>query len=152
MDEFWALVLGAILATLGGIITEIIIFKIQQRKDKKDKKTEAYIKILTFLHTIKFTKSSEKEFTFQQIAEVTALGKLYGSEKMQQCYDMAVEAISNMYNLAWQSEEYEKKIKEVNSLISVLTAQMKKEINLSDNNSEKLLQLTLERKETENAN
>ena len=63
-----------------------------------------------------------------------------------------VEAISDMYNLSWQSEEYEKKIKEVNSLINVLTSQMKKEISLSDNNSEKLLQLTLERKENKNAN
>ena len=86
------------------------------------------------------------------MAEVTALGKLFGSAKMQQCYDMVVEAISDMYNLSWQSEEYEKKIKEVNSLINVLTAQMKKEISLSDNNSEKLLQLTLERKENKNAN
>ena len=152
MNEFWALVLGAFLATLGGIITEILIFIIQNSKEKKDKKTEAYIRILTFLHTIKFTQSSEKELTFHQMAEVTALGKLYGSAKMQQCYDMVVEAISDKYNLSWQSEEYEKKIKEVNSLINVLTAQMKKEISLSDNNSEKLLQLTLERKENKNAN
>ena len=151
MSEFWALVLGAFLATLGGIITEIIIFIIQNSKEKKDKKTEAYIRILTFLHTIKFTQFSEKEFTFHQMAEITALGKLYGSAKMQQCYDMVVEAISDMYNLSLQSEEYEKKIKEVNSLINVLTAQMKKEISLSDNSSNKLLQLTLERKENKNA-
>lgn len=152
MDEFWAIVLGAALATLGGIIGTIFSNSIEKRKEKKSKKTEAYIKILSFLHTIKFTKYSEKEFTFQQIAEVTALGKVYGSEQVQKCYDVVTAAISEMYNLEYRSDEYNKKIEEVNSLINVLTAQMKKEIDLSDDNSEKLLKLTIERKEKNNAN
>lgn len=152
MNEIWAILLGAVLATLGGIIGTIFSNSIEKRKEKKSKKTEAYIKILSFLHTIKFTKYSEKEFTFQQIAEVTALGKVYGSEQVQKCYDIVTAAISEMYNLEYMSDEYNKKIEEVNSLINVLTAQMKKEIDLSDDNSEKLLKLTIERKEKNNAN
>lgn len=152
MNEFWAIVLGAVLATAGGIIGTWVSNSFEKRKEKKSKKTEAYIKILSFLHTIKFTKYSEKEFTVQQIAEVTALGKVYGSEQVQKCYDIVTAAISEMYNLQYRSDEYNKKIEEVNSLINVLTAQMKKEIDLSDDNSEKLLKLTIERKEKNNAN
>ena len=40
MNEFWALVLGSALATLGGIIGSMITTWLQKRKEKQDKQEE----------------------------------------------------------------------------------------------------------------
>ena len=152
MTEVCSMILGAVLATAGGIIGSFITDWIQKRKEREDKKLEAYITILNFLHVIKFAKYSEKEVTYKSVAEVTTLGKLYGSEKVQKGYDLVQKAIVELYEYEFESDQYNKQIGIVNSLINVLTAQIKKETNLSDRNSEELLKLTFESKENKNAN
>ena len=152
MDEVWAIVLGASLATIGGIIGAFVTDWMQKRKEKKDKKVSAYLQILTFLHTVKFSKSAEREMSYHQIAEITALGRIYASVEVQAAYDDAIEAIIGMYKFDADSDEYYKEMKTVNALISFVTALMKKEMRLSDKKSRKLLEITLKNKERKNAN
>ena len=50
MNEFWGIVLGAALATLGGIIASFVAMWIKSIETKKSQKKECYIKLLSFSH------------------------------------------------------------------------------------------------------
>ena len=149
MNEFWALVLGSALATLGGIIGSMITTWLQKRKEKQDEKRKAYIKMLNFCHRSKLLSFEGVEF-YELIAENTTYGQLYASQKVKEQYDLVRNTLVELYKEGVSQEEIKKKLPTINALINVLAAQIKKELGLSDDQSKKLLKLTLEKKEKNN--
>ena len=146
MNEFWALVLGSALATLGGIIGSMITTWLQKRKEKQDEKRKAYIKMLNFCHRSKLLSLEGKEF-YELIAENTTIGQLYASMEVKKQYDLVNNALAELHKENSNLKDIENKIKTINALINVLDAQIKKELGLCDENSKKLLELTIEKKE-----
>lgn len=146
MNEFWALVLGSALATVGGIIGSLIASWLQKRKEKQDAKRNAYIQMLTFCHRSKLLSFEGIEF-YELIAETTTYGQLYASQKVKGQYDLVRNALMELYQEGLSQEGIKERIPTINALINVLVAQIKKELGLSDAQSKKLLKLTLEKKE-----
>ena len=62
-------------------------------------------------------------------------------------YDLVNNALAELHKENSNLKDIENKIKTINALINVLAAQIKKELGLSDENSKKLLELTIEKKE-----
>ncbi len=146
MNEFWALILGSFLGILGGFAGTLFTHFLQNRKEKKEEVKEAYIRILTFCNRAKLLLMNNKELN-ELLAENNTYGQLYASVKVQQQYDLVIDAISKLFDTNIQEYEYMNQTKIINALICVLVAQIKKELGFSDENSKKLLKLTLEKKE-----
>ncbi len=149
MNEFWALVLGSVLATGGGIIGTMITNWMQKRKDKEDEKRKAYINLLIFCHRSKYANLETEELC-ELFAENVANVQLFASVKVQTEFIKINELLVELYDEGIGQDTREKKLNTINALIGVLAAQIKKETGLSDENSKKLLKRTLEKRRTQN--
>ena len=148
MDEFWALVLGAILATFGGIITNWISHIIQQRKDKRNKRVDTYVKALNFLHKMRF--KSFKGYTYEDTSELFTLMGLYASDKVKIHFGKVMAKIVEFRQKTDDNNEEAQRIK---NLIDGFTALLKKELNLLLSKSDKdLLKVLVEKTEGNDAN
>lgn len=143
--EFWGIVLGAALATLGGIISFLLTNFIQRHNKKKDenrdKKIELYTNMLAFLQTVKFVNSFQGEMPFAELSHIAAQAALYASTDVKKAYDDVMGTITKLFERKAKTVEWEEAMATVNAYIEVLAAKMKKEIKIEDKHSKKLLQL-----------
>ena len=148
--EFWGIVLGAALATLGGIISFLLTNFIQRQNKKndenRDKKIELYTNMLTFLQTVKFVNSFQVEMPFAELSHIAAQAALYASTDIKKTYDDVMDAITKLFDRKAKTAEWDEAMATVNAYIEVLAAKMKKEIKLEDEHSKKLLQLISSKK------
>ena len=82
MDEFFGIVLGAALATVGGIIASFVAMWIKSIETKKEQKKECYVKLLSFCWDLRNYESSKKVTTYRDMNESITTTQLYASSKI----------------------------------------------------------------------
>ena len=148
MDEFWAIVLGAALATLGGIIGTLFSNSIEKRKEQRNRKTEAYVKTLNFLHKVKFKKF--KGNTFDKTSEIFTILSLYATDNVKRIFG---EIMTKIVQNRAEKEDNKDAYDEIEKMIDSLSAQMKIELNMDLNISDmQALKTIIEDTEVNNAN
>ena len=128
MNEFWAIVIGAGLATIGGIIGTAVTYYFQKRNENKKAKKEAYIKILEFCNSLNFYNTAMKQIKLKEISEALTVKQLYGSDTVKELFDVVMHEIFERK----KDENDGKDIDYVttNKKIKELSEQIKKELDI----------------------
>ena len=83
MNEFWALVLGSLLAVVGGIIGTIFTQWLSNIKDRRKDRKDAYVNILKFCYRLKFLDSKyAQNVSYEYLTEILSNTRLYASDKV----------------------------------------------------------------------
>lgn len=147
MNEFWALVLGSVLAVVGGALGTLFAQWLSNIKEKRQDKKDAYKNILMFCYELKYIDNSSVDITFDRLINFLSEAQLYASDKVANEYaiihDLARKMISNDKN------GIEKLKDDLDAHIDVIAAQMKKELKLKTKRSKELLSITIDKKEKE---
>ena len=133
MSEFWALVLGAALATLGGILGTLFSEALKSREKKQDNKREAYIKLINLCNVLLISNLVDPEKYYNEVCEGMTLAHLYASPEVKSSYtDIVNYVIENKHTEMVGNET-------VKALLAVMVAHMKQELKIADSDSKELL-------------
>ena len=133
MSEFWALVLGAALATLGGILGTLFSEALKNREKKQDSKREAYIKLINLCNVILISNVVDLEKYYNEICEGMTLAHLYASPEVKSSYNDIVNYVIENKHTEMVGN------KTVKALLTVMVAHMKQELKIADSDSKELL-------------
>ncbi len=128
MNEFWAIVLGAGLATLGGIIGTAVTYCFQKQNESKKAKKEAYVKILEFCNTLNFYNTAKKQIKLKEISEMLTVKQLYGSDAVKKLFDTVMHEIFERQKDETDGKDID--YETTNIKIKELAEQIKKELKL----------------------
>ncbi len=89
MSELWAIILGAELATAGGLTGTLFSEHLKKREIIYNDKKDAYIKLLEVINLIymKGIDPANREQCSDEIFKETAKAQLYASKSVKKCYD-----------------------------------------------------------------
>lgn len=146
MNEFWALVLGAGLATLGGILGSYFNNIMQKKNENRERKREAYLKILNICNGFKFVESEMKYLNYNDLIELYSFSGLYASEQVKKECDKIFMLGRIIIEKFDKKENHSKESKILNSHLIVLSSLMKKELNIADSYLKKIFENTLNKK------
>lgn len=132
MNEFWAIVLGAALATVSGIIGALVNEGINKRRGRNDLKRGVYEDLLFNLNCVATSDGVSREefnkFT-ERVISVKSRIYLYGSEKIKKTYnDFVMMAMSCDFS-------DEQKLNGLRGMIEIIASQMKNELGFNDKES-----------------
>ena len=131
MDEFWGIVLGAALATVGGIIASFVTMWIKSIETKKEQKKECYTKLLSFCWDLKNYESSKKVTTYRSISEAVTSAQLYASSKIYKLFVGLVETAMIYIDKVEKKENVDIETKEMTEKYNNILSEIKKDLNLS---------------------
>ena len=152
MNEFWALVLGSLLAVIGGIIGTIFTQWLSNIKDRRKDRKDAYEDILQFCYRLKYVYSKyAQNVSYDYLTEILSRTRLYASDKVLEEYIKIHNLASELLDLNKDNDKNKiEDLREVlNAHIDVISAQMKKEIKLGTKKSKQLLEMTLYKRNKE---
>lgn len=124
MSEFWALVLGAVLATIGGMLGTIFTEYLNNRKCREAEKKETYIKLLELSNTLLMVDPIVRESFYEKLCEGRSLAELYASKEVKVLFNEIV-----LYPKKYATEPEEESLSE---LITAMANQMKVEMGLKE--------------------
>ena len=137
MDEFWGIVLGAVLATLGGIIASLVAEWIKSWNQKREQKIECYKKLLSFCLAIKTYNVSKTVITYQEISDAVLTAQLYASEKVYNLF-LNFSDLSMKYMTKFDDHQnIDKEFNELSNQYDIILNVVKKELRLISKNSRK---------------
>ncbi len=94
MNEIWAIVLGAGLATIGGIIGTVVTNYFHNKNEKNKEKKEAYFKILDFCNKVRFDYGLALKGTqLGDLSYIFTLEDLYVSSEVKKIFDSFMREI-----------------------------------------------------------
>ena len=124
MSEFWALVLGAALAALGGMAATFFSYLLQRKNEKNSERKEAYKRLLEIIYFMYSGAKLNPEEDAKLTSESLALASLYGSKDVRKAYNNVVQYISTCDRKNMWNDEG------LRSLTGILTGKMRKELDL----------------------
>ncbi len=133
MSEFWALVLGAALAALGGMLGTLFSDGLKSREKKQDNKRETYIKLVNLCNALLINNLIDPEKYYNEVCEGMTLAHLYASPEVKSSYTDIVNYVIKNKHTEMEGNET------VKALLAVMVAHMKQELNIADTESKKLL-------------
>ena len=132
MNEFWAIVLGSSLATIGGIIGTVFTVLLKKRQEIQNERRSTYIKILNFCNRAKFLSHDKKEF-YESLCESLAFAQMYASAKVLNLFTTINMALSELYEHGYEEKHWVEHInKSINNLMFKLVTQIKQELKLTE--------------------
>lgn len=137
MNEFWGIVLGAALATAGGIIASFVAMWIKSIETKQEQKNECYTKLLSLCWDIMHYESSIKATTYRSISEAITSAQLYASSKTYKLFVEFVETARTYIDKVEKNENVDAETLELAEKYNNLLSEIKKELNLSTTKSNK---------------
>lgn len=137
MNEFWGIVLGAALATVGGIIASFVAMWIKSIETKKDQKKECYMKLLSFCWDLRNYESSKKVTTYRDMSESITNTQLYASSKIHKLFVDFIVTAKEYINKVENKENVDVEMKEMSKKYDTILFEIKKELNLDMTNSNK---------------
>ena len=135
MNEFWSIVLGAALATTGGIIASFVAMWIKNIETKQEQKNECYTKLLSLCWDIMHYESSIKATTYRSISEAITSAQLYASSKTYKLFVDFVETARTYIDKVEKNENVDAETLELAEKYNNLLFEIKKELNLSTKKS-----------------
>ena len=125
MNEFWAIVLGAVLATLGGLVGTLFSEHLKKRERTYADQKVAYIKLLEVvgLVNIKGISLADQEQYSEEIYKEIASAQLYASEKVRKCCD-------KFLGVAYDLESY--KNQDLEEIQNEMILQMRADLGIKD--------------------
>lgn len=137
MNEFWSIVLGAALATAGGIIASFVTMWIKSIETKKEQKKECYMKLLSFCWDLRHYEISKRSATYRGISEALTSAQLYASSKVYKLFAGLVETAIIYTDKVEKKENADVETKEMTEKYNDILSEIKKELNLSTTKSNK---------------
>ena len=135
MNEFWSIVLGAALATAGGIIASFVAMWIKNIETKKEQKKECYIKLLSFCWDLRYYEMSKRSATYRGISETLTSVQLYASSKIYKLFVGLIETAMVYIDKVEKKENVDAETVEMAEKYNNLLFEIKKELNLSTKKS-----------------
>lgn len=135
MDEFWGIVLGAALATVGGIIASFVTMWIKSIETKKEQKKECYTKLLSFCWDLRHYDISKRSATYRDISEALTSAQLYASSKIYKLFVNFVEMARSYIDKVEKKENVDVETKEMTEKYNDILAEIRKELNLGTTKS-----------------
>ena len=83
LPTFLSTLLGAFLATIGGIIGSAFTFYLTKKNNLNDNKKKAYLQLLTFCDEFVLLDKVDKDSFLKEFAEARSLVLLYGSDDVK---------------------------------------------------------------------
>ncbi len=137
MNEFWGIVLGAVLATAGGIIASFVTMWIKSIETKKEQKKECYMKLLSFCWDLRHYESSKKVTTYRDMSESITTTQLYASSKIYKLFVDFIVTAQEYINKVESKENADVEMNEMSKKYDKILFQIKKELNISITKSNK---------------
>ena len=135
MNEFWSIVLGAALATAGGIIASFVAMWIKNIETKKEQKKECYIKLLSFCWDLRYYEMSKRSATYRGISETLTSVQLYASSKIYKLFVGLIETAMVYIDKVEKKENVDAETVEMAEKYNNLLFEINKELNLSTKKS-----------------
>ena len=133
MSEFWALVLGAALATLGGILGTLFTENLKSREKKQESKRAAYLKLINLSNILLINDWVDAENYYNEICEGLTFAKLYASPEVKSSFTAIIDFAEECKHTGTDGRET------IKALITVMVAHMKQELKIADSDSKELL-------------
>ena len=133
MSEFWALVLGAALATLGGILGTWFSEIMKNREKKRENKRAAYLKLINLCNILLTSDMVDVRDYYNEICEGLTYAKLYASPEVKSAFIAVFDCVDDNGYLGTDGKET------IKALITVMVAHMKQELKIADSDSKELL-------------
>ncbi|MBO5720668.1 MAG: hypothetical protein J6R61_03990 [Bacteroidales bacterium] len=131
MNEFWSIVLGAALATVGGIVASFVAMWIKSIESKKDQKKECYSTLLSFCLDLRNYEISKRSATYKSLGDAITTAQLYASSKIYELFIDFVETARIYIDKVEKNESVDAETVEMAKKYSTILSQIKKELNLS---------------------
>jgi len=129
VNEIWAIVLGAALATVGGIIGALVNNYINKTNEKEKEKKEAYTKILDFCNQVRLNYNiAFKNLKINELSFLFTLHDLYLSKKTKNLFDSFIRKLTELDNKEANGECVDYSVAE--TIQEQLIIQIKKELKL----------------------
>lgn len=125
MNAFLSTLLGAFLATFGGIIGSIFTFYLTKKSDLRNDKKAAYFNLLSLCEKVIDIESADKESFLNELTKARAYIMLYGNKDAKREYN-------KFHHIATEERDNPKYYQLLNSQIVMIASSMKCDLGIAN--------------------
>ena len=136
---------GGLLAILGGVTGQLLIYLLKRKRDITNEKKQVYINVINVLYKMKIDNLASNFDMFDLIAKI----QLFASDEVVDEFEKTKNYYLDYKNNIICEKEF---LDNIDAFINVIIATMRRELKTETVNSKKLYSLTVgKRKENHNA-
>ncbi len=136
---------GGLLAILGGVTGQLLIYLLKRKRDITNEKKQVYINVINILYKMKIDNLASNFDMFDLIAKI----QLFASDEVVDEFEKTKNYYLDYKNNIICEKEF---LDNIDAFINVIIAIMRRELKTETVNSKKLYSLTVgKRKENHNA-
>lgn len=136
---------GGLLAILGGVTGQLLIYLLKRKRDITNEKKQVYINVINVLYKMKIDNLASNFDMFDLIAKI----QLFASDEVVDEFEKTKNYYLDYKNNIICEKEF---LDNIDAFINVIIAIMRRELKTETVNSKKLYSLTVgKRKENHNA-